>query len=48
MVWGGVNGLEQDLESPQVAEKDVLGQPEECRGLEKVEGKRLSLQFPQL
>ena len=48
VVWGGVDGLEHDLESPEVAQKDVLGQSEGCLGLGKVEGKRLSLQCPQL
>ena len=50
---GWVEGLEQDLESlhlwsPEVTQKDVLGQPEGCLGVGKVEGKGLSWQCPQL
>ena len=50
---GWLEGLEQDLESlhlwsPEVTQKDVLGQPEGCLGVGKVEGKGLSWQCPQL
>ena len=48
MIWGGVDGPVQDLESPEVTQKEVLGQPEGCLEVGKIEWKRLSWQCPQL